>query len=217
MSLHSDQPHWRLIVPVRGGALGKSRLTSIEGHPLTEPDRRDLMMAMAADTVAAAVASGCGPVGVLTADGLVADLARSLGADVVIDQGRGLNPELYAALAPVAPASGVAVLLGDLPAARAEEVREVLRQAESVRGAYVSDWEGVGTALVAYAPGLAERAFAFGLGSTQRHRELGLTPVGVGLPGIRCDVDTPAAWERSVGLGLGAATSAVRARLLGLP
>lgn len=115
MSLHSDQPHWRLIVPVRGGALGKSRLTSIEGHPLTEPDRRDLMMAMAADTVAAAVASGCGPVGVLTADGLVADLARSLGADVVIDQGRGLNPELYAALAPVAPASGVAVLLGICP------------------------------------------------------------------------------------------------------
>lgn len=180
-------------------------------------------MAMAADTLAAALEARCGPVCVLTADASVSALARSLGAETLRDRGRGLNAELYAALTHPGPDTGVAVLLGDLPAARGDDLREVLRlvmaqpaapHSAPAPGAYLPDWEGTGTALVAFAPGVGERAVAFGAGSARRHHELGLAPVGLDLARLRCDVDTPAAWDLAVELGLGAATAAARTRLL---
>lgn len=217
VSRPSAVPSWQIVVPVRGGTVGKTRLTAIEGRRLSVVERRELALAMAADTVRAAVASGCGPVSVLTADEAVAAMARSCGADVLTDAGQGLNAELYASLTPLQHGTGVAVLLGDVPAARGDDLREALRLAQGVGRAYLPDWEGTGTALVAFAPEVADRAFAFGPESARRHRELGLAEVGLGLARLRCDVDTPRAWERAAGLGLGEATSAVRHRLLADP
>jgi 2-phospho-L-lactate/phosphoenolpyruvate guanylyltransferase len=213
-------PHaWQVIVPVRGGPVGKSRLRSIEGRPLTDPDRSALALAMARDTVSAAVASSYGPVHVLTADDPVRALAADCGAAVAPDGGGGLNDELDRTVLSLSPADGVCVLLGDLPALRPADLAEALDLARATtgRGVVVPDWQGTGTTLVALAPGRGGRVgFGFGTGSAERHRRAGLVVVGLHLDRLRSDVDTSHAWDRAVRLGLGPASSGLRRRLLGL-
>lgn len=210
-----DPPRWTVLVPVRGGGSGKSRLSRIEERHLTPAERVEVAMAMARDTVTAAVAAGVGPVVVVTADPQVTAMARSCGAAVREDRGRGLNSELSAAAAVVGPTMGVCALLGDLPALTAESLAAALEQAaDAPEGGFVPDHEGTGTALVAVGPGAVDIGFRFGPGSARRHEEAGLSAVGTDLPRVRCDVDTTAAWEQALELGLGPATSALRAALL---
>lgn len=211
---------WQMIVPVRGGAVGKSRLVSIEGRTLTDGDRNDLALAMARDTVSAAVASDRGRVVVLTADEVVASMARQCGAAVAVDSGRGLNTELARAAVSLASTVGVCVLLGDLPALRPEDLGAGLDLADSERGAgvVVPDWEGTGTTLVARAPCEGSAVtFGFGPGSAERHQRAGLHVAGLHLARLRADVDIPEGWGRAVRLGLGPATAALRAHLLAHP
>ena len=203
------------MVPVRGGLAGKSRLVSIEGHRLSEPDRVQLAAAMAADTVASAVRSGCGPVSVLTADPETAVMATRLGAGVMHDGGGGLNAALSVALARVEPGVGLAVVLGDVPAVRGVDIAAALVLGEQHGRAFVPDWEETGTTLVAFSADARDGvSLGFGTGSAQRHRGMGLVPVGERLDRLRCDVDTPLAWERARTLGLGPATTAARDGLL---
>lgn len=212
-----DRPLWRVIVPVRGGPVGKSRLTSVEGRLLTGPERSDLALAMAHDTVSAAVAGGSGPVVVLTGDDVVAELAADCGATTIVDQGRGLNAELADAAASLGTSVAVCVLLGDLPALRPQDLGEALDLAQAVPapGIVVPDWEGSGTTLIAGTWGAFDPLpFCFGRGSARRHQRAGLRPGGLHLARLRADVDTPEAWENAVRLGLGPATSALRRRLL---
>ena len=220
---HAPDPaptRWRIVVPVRGGPVAKTRLTHIEGRALSLSERVEVALAMAADTVAAARASGCGPVTVRTADAQVAGRFRQDGVTVSMDEGRGLNAEIAAAAAESGdaddPVSGVVVLLGDLPALRADDVRAALAEVESlqVSRTYVPDREGTGTALVAIRPSENPLPLAFGPGSARRHSDLGFVAVGTGLARLRCDVDTPSGWERAVALGLGLASTRVRAALL---
>lgn len=203
------------MVPVRGGLAGKTRLVSIEGRPLSEPERVQLAAAMAADTVTAALRSGCGPVSVLTADPETAVMATRLGAGVMDDVGGGLNAALRVALARVEPGVGVAVLLGDVPAVRGVEVAAALVLGERHKRVLVTDWEDTGTTLVAFSADARDGVhLGFGTGSAQRHQALGLVPVGDYLERLRCDVDTPIAWDRARTLGLGPATTAARDGLL---
>lgn len=217
VSSPTDRPRWRVIVPVRGGPLGKSRLTGIEGRPLTDAGRRALALAMAHDTVAAALACDRGPVVVLTGDDTVSGLARAWGATVALDTGRGLNAELASAAAALAGAGGVCLLLGDLPALRPEDVGAALDVAESTPGPgiIVPDREGTGTTLVALTGDpLDPSVLGFGPGSAARHQQAGLHVAGRRLERLRCDVDTPQGWERALRLGLGAASAAMRQDLL---
>ena len=219
MSVPQDRSCWTVLVPVRGGGSGKSRLRRIEERPLTPAERVEVALAMARDTVTAAVGAGVGPVVVVTADPQVAAMARSCGAAVRRDRGRGLNSELSMAAAVVEPSMGVCALLGDLPALTPESLTAALQQAvDSPGGAFVPDHEGTGTALVAFGPrATVHTVFRFGPASARRHAEAGLRPVGTELPRIRCDVDTTAAWDLALDLGLGPATSALRAALLAGP
>lgn len=207
---------WHLVVPVRGGLAGKTRLVSIEGRSLSDPDRVQLAGAMAADTVAAAVASGCGPVSVLTADPDTATMATHLGAGTIEDLGGGLNQAVGAAADRVEPGVGLVVLLGDVPAVRGVDIATATVLGEEEGRAFVPDWEGTGTTLVAFSARERDRVrLGFGVGSAQRHTQLGLVAIGEHLDRLRCDVDTPRAWERALALGLGPATTAARLRLLG--
>ena len=214
-----DPPRWTILVPVRGGGSGKSRLRRIEERPLTPAERVEVALAMARDTVAAAVGAGLGPVVVVTADREVAAMARSCGAAVHEDRGRGLNSELSAAAAAAEPSMGVCALLGDLPALTSESFAAALEAtAEAPLGAFVPDHEGTGTALVAAGPGaVVHLPFRFGPASARRHEEAGLRVVGTDLAPVRCDVDTTEAWDLALDLGLGPATSALRAALLAGP
>lgn len=203
-------------MPVRGGLGAKTRLTSVEGRDLTEEQRARLAAAMSADTVAAAVASGVGQVHVLTGDGPVREMAGLLGAQVRDDHGTGLNSELIRATTELGACSPVAVLLGDLPTLTPQDLRQALAAAleGDPPGCFVADWEGTGTALVALPVAVTPMPLAFGPGSARRHRDRGLRSIGTELIRLRTDVDTPQAWSRAVSLGLGPATSTLRAELL---
>src|SRR6478736_5811946 len=82
---------WSLVIPVKVLARAKTRLASLAG-----PDRPALALAMAADTVAAAL--DCPQVGrviVVTDDPQAAEVLAGLGAVIVPDRpGRGLNGAL---------------------------------------------------------------------------------------------------------------------------
>src|SRR5215469_4880214 len=82
---------WSLVVPVKLLAQAKSRLTG-----LADRRRSQLALAMAADTVAAAIrADAVGAVLVVTDDPEVAEATGDLGATVLADEpGAGLNDAL---------------------------------------------------------------------------------------------------------------------------
>ena len=215
MSSPDRSRDWVVVVPVRGGGSGKTRLTAIEGHALSAQDRVLLTTAMAQDTVDAALAAQVGPVLVLTGDDAVRELAHECGADVLPDRGRGLNAELTDAAR--SARDGVCVLLGDLPALTPQAVTAAVTAAEGDgRGAvFVPDQEGLGTTTVALRRGATVHdLFRFGPDSARRHRTAGLRPVGLDQPTLRCDVDTAEAWDRARAIGLGPATTAARRRIV---
>jgi 2-phospho-L-lactate guanylyltransferase len=199
---------WSLVIPVKVLAQAKSRLTGLAGQR-----RAELALAMAADTVAAALAAPpVSAVIVVTDDKVVgAELGR-LGAVVVPDEpAAGLNPALvfgadYADMR--WPGRGRAAMAGDLPALRPAELALVLGRADAAGEAFVPDAAGTGTTLYAAAPGTAFRP-GFGPGSRDRHLAAGAVELDLpGLRGLRQDVDTPGDLRLAAALGLGPRTAA---------
>src|SRR6266536_2449759 len=172
---------WSLVVPVKVLARAKTRLASLAG-----PDRPALALAMAADTVAAALDSPqVGRVIVVTDDPQAAEVLAGLGA----------------------------VVVPDLPALRPAELSDALRAAARWPQAFVPDFAGSGTTLYAVRPGTAFRP-RFGPGSAARHRAAGAAEITrPGLAGLRRDVDEPADLRGARELGLGTRTAAAVARL----
>jgi len=162
---------WTIVVPVKGTPAAKSRLGASPA----------LAEAIALDTVEAALAVA--PVIVVTP---VAAPFEALGATVIADPGGGLAAAIDAGIA--AAHGHVAVLLGDLPALRPEELSVALDAATAHARAFVPDSEGAGTALIT---STTDHAAAFGEGSAQRHREAGYVELEVDpQSGLRSDVDT---------------------------
>lgn len=207
---------WTVLVPVRGGGRGKSRLPGeIGGVP-----RGCWVLAFAADTIAAVRRSPLVErvlvpltlpfpelVAVLESDGAVSAARVS----VLEGMPDGLNASILAAAALLGDVR-VAVFLGDLPCLRAEDVTGVLSAAEGVRSGVVPDAAGRGSVVLASMNGgLVPR---FGGRSFAAHLATG----SVELPGserLRRDVDTVADLGEAVRLGVGDVTS-VLARDAGL-
>jgi len=201
-------PVWAAVVPVKGGPLAKSRLA------LPRAVRAALATAFARDTVTALREADRGmPVLVVTGDPDVASWAPTHGAEVVPDPGSGLDAAVTAGVAAAAGrgATHVAVVLGDHPALRPEEVRVALAAVAGVDRAVVPDADGTGTALLTLPAGPGVRT-AFGAGSAAAHERLGhvrhLPPV----PGLRQDVDDEGGLGVAVLLGVGSHTAAALAR-----
>jgi 2-phospho-L-lactate guanylyltransferase len=209
-------------VPIKRLESAKTRLRG----GLTDANHEALVLAMALDTVAAALASPVvGRVVVVTADPIPGDAAVVLGAELIADvPDAGLNPALaYAAsvvrrtgATPSGP--GVAALTADLPALRTEELTEALRRAEesaSARGphgrgggrSFVADASGTGTVLLA-APPSALLEPCFGAGSAAAHVASGAVALADAWPSLRRDVDTEADLAEAFLLGVGARTAA---------
>lgn len=196
-----------LVVPVRGGGRGKSRLA-------VDADRRArLADAIALDTLASARA--CPAVGELIVVGSLP--APVEGVRVIPDPGFGLIVAIGAGLAVCDEDAPTAVLLGDLPALHPADLAAALLAASEHSWAFVPDAEGSGTALVVAAAGLPH-ALRFGPGSAQAHAEAGYVDLTAGLAGpplalatLQRDVDTLDDLEAARALGLGARTSAVLA------
>ncbi|HEV2374984.1 MAG TPA: 2-phospho-L-lactate guanylyltransferase [Streptosporangiaceae bacterium] len=204
---------WSLVVPVKVLGSAKSRLAALAG-----PHRPALALAMATDTVTAALA--CPEVArviVVTDDEQAAEVLTGLGALVTSDEPRrGLNPALrHGAIVATArwPEAGVAALAADLPALRPAELACALRAAAQWPYAFVPDAAGSGTTLYAARPGGAFSP-SFGHSSAARHRTAGAAELTLAcLASVRRDVDAPADLQAAAGLGVGPATAAVVARL----
>jgi 2-phospho-L-lactate/phosphoenolpyruvate guanylyltransferase len=204
---------WSLVVPVKVLARAKSRLAAAAG-----PHRPELALAMAADTVAAALA--CPEVArviAVTDDPQAARELAGLGALVTSDEpGEGLNPALRHGAAIAAarwPGSGIAALAADLPALRPAELGVGLRAAARWEHAFVPDASGSGTTLYAARPGAQFRPL-FGPRSAHQHRAAGVAELTLpGLAGLRQDVDRPGDLRAASALGVGPRTAAVAARL----
>lgn len=201
-----------LVVPLKRLAVAKSRLARGRLPRLAPDEHAALVLAMAMDTVAAAVAAaGVGRVLVVaTAPGELAGLA-ALGAEVVGDAGAAdLDTALShgaAVLRADDPHCIVGALQGDLPALRPAELAAAVAAA-SGRRAFCADRSGDGTTLLlsAAAAPLEPR---FGLQSARRHAATGAVRLALPVPTLRSDVDTPADLEHAQRLGPGRHTRTV--------
>jgi 2-phospho-L-lactate guanylyltransferase len=202
---------WSVVIPVKVLAEAKSRLAALTGTY-----RAQLALAMASDTVAAALAAGpvAGVIAV-TDDAVLGAALRALGAEVIADEpAAGLNAALAFGAAYSAgrwPGRGRAGMAGDLPALRPAELALALAAAGAAGEAFVPDAAGTGTTLYAAGPGTAF-APAFGPGSRDRHRAAGAKELDLpALRGLRQDVDTPDDLKLAAALGVGPRTAAALA------
>jgi 2-phospho-L-lactate/phosphoenolpyruvate guanylyltransferase len=228
-----------LVVPIKELRHAKSRLVGVSaglgrGPAQAATAHTDLALALAADTLAAVLASAVRRVAVVTADPRAAALVRDgHGTDdgcasravVVDDPAAGLNAAVRAgverlvrrdAVRPGTKPAPVAALLGDLPALRPAELDAALARAAAVLddgapAAFVADHTGEGTTLLVLGrPGEGAPPFGprFGPCSAQAHAAAGAVALSGDWPGLRHDVDVPADLEQVRALGAGPATRA---------
>ncbi|WP_241968497.1 2-phospho-L-lactate guanylyltransferase [Streptomyces sp. ICBB 8177] len=214
---------WDVVVPVKRLGAAKSRLADTAGEAV----RPRLALAFALDTVSAALACpAVRAVAVVTDDPLAARELAALGARVVPGAPAGLNAALAhgeRAVREEDPWAPVAALNADLPALRPGELALVLADAarEGAPGhapdaprAFLADAAGVGTTLLAAAPGAA-LAPGFGGASRARHRASGAREIALlGVDSVRRDVDTGEDLRVALSLGVGPRTAAAVAGLL---
>lgn len=197
-------PRWHLVIPVKGRVGAKTRLA-----PPAGVSRSDLAVAMALDTVAAALSAlaGTGTVTVVTGEAAVAGRVAGLGARVVPDPGRGLLAAVAAGLAGRGGAPS-AVLLGDLPTLRPEDLRVALVACAAHERAFVPDEECLGTVLLTALAGVEPHP-RFGPGSAAAHAASGHVSLPLDLPSLRGDVDDLGSLARALAVGVGPRTTAV--------
>lgn len=195
-----------LIVPLKAPRTGKSRLRGAVDdsvHPA-------LVLALASDTVAAAVAIAR-RVLVVAADPETVTPLKELGAEILGEHGPGdLNSALRQGeelLRAADPGAVIGALQADLPALRPAELAAAVAEAAK-RRAFVADWAGTGTTLLLSAPA-GSLDPSFGAGSARAHAASGAVALRVPAPSLRRDVDTPADLAQARGLGLGPATTAL--------
>jgi 2-phospho-L-lactate/phosphoenolpyruvate guanylyltransferase len=197
-----DSDEWSVLIPVKRLAIAKTRLA------LDATARRRLALAMAADTVSAAMAaSAVREVVIVTDDAEVTATLAQLGARVVADRpDAGINPALrYGAV--VATTPRIAALAADLPTLRPADLDLVLELAGPHLVSTVSDIAGTGTTMLA-ATERGAFAPAFGPASRSAHLATGAFDLSPSAPvSIRHDVDTRDALRHAVELGLGPATT----------
>ncbi|WP_324273949.1 2-phospho-L-lactate guanylyltransferase [Blastococcus brunescens] len=204
---------WSVVVPAKRLDVAKTRLRPLtaERHDAGAA-HRELVLALLADTVDAAIAcSVVEAVVVVTDDPDATDVVRALGATTVADEpDRGLNPALEHGARTV-PGPAVAALSSDLPALRPDELAAALDAAAGTARAFVADAQGTGTTLLtAVGTDLRPR---FGPGSAEAHRTGGAVALAGSWPGLVRDVDTEADLRAALGLGAGPRTTAVVQRL----
>ncbi|HQY32578.1 2-phospho-L-lactate guanylyltransferase [Actinotalea sp.] len=206
---------WTVVVPVKRLADAKTRLDLAA----TDPARADLALALALDTVHAALAAReVDLVVVVTGEPRVAEaLGARPGVRLLADPGGGLNAALAAGVAAALTAARadaapgpIALLLGDLPALVGPDLDAALVLAAGHARAVVPDADGTGTTLLTALTG--EMVPRFGPGSFAAHVAAGHTALPDVPPGLRRDVDTAADLRAAARLGVGRATAALLRR-----
>ena len=190
---------WTVLIPAKALPDAKTRLA---GATADAAAHRELVEAIRADTASAARAAANVARVVLVTDRLSGESDPL----TFVQHAPGLNAALAEAAAEAAsrwPDDGVAALVGDLPALRADELSAALDAASAHPRAYVADAPGSGTTMLTALPG-HDLAPEFGADSAARHARLGVQLSG--RPGLRHDVDTAADLDAALELGVGSAT-----------
>lgn len=147
---------------------------------------------------------------VVTDDELVTAEMQRLGVTTLADPGRGLNDAVRVGLDEAdrrRPAHPAAVLLGDLPALRPEELYDGLRACAAAEAALVPDHDGQGTVLLTHHDS-SLLSPQFGRGSAARHARH-CTVMDLDLPTLRHDVDDLASLQAALEMGVGEWSSRV--------
>ncbi len=211
---------WTVVIPVKSAPAGKTRLS-----PAVADDARVMLAgAFALDTIAAALAAGSvARVIVVGDDPALAGGAEFLAEPVV--EPRSLGRAIAHGIAHARlhdRKGGIAVLLGDLPALRPDELHSALEAAARHPLAFVRDADGTGTTLATAVPvaagGDADEVAAFqplfGPNSAARHMAAGFVELAASdLTGLTHDVDTVDALEAVLHHGVGDHTAEVVAHL----
>jgi 2-phospho-L-lactate guanylyltransferase len=174
-----------VLIPVKAFDLAKRRLH----RAMSAHQRAELARAMADRVVSAAFPL---PVAVVCDDTAVAAWARTRGALVVWEPGRGLNGAVEAGVNRLQAGGAVEVIVAHADLPRASDLSDV----ESAGGVtLVPDRYGNGTNVVAL-PADAGFQFSYGPGSFARHRaeahRLGLSLRVLDRPDLAWDIDEPA-------------------------
>ncbi len=181
-----------VIIPVKRLDSALQRLAGV----LDRDERRSLQAAMLND-VLAATAAFSDRVVVVTADKLVAALARDHGARVAPDSDppAGIDAAVARGLGAIQAHSAALVLMGDLPCASAGDLRQVEVAHPGGRGivcAVSRDGTGTNAMLLRPADVIAP---SFGVGSLARHvsaaARVNAESTLVTAPGLMLDIDTP--------------------------
>ena len=204
-----DIDRWRLIVPVKGQLAAKTRL-----HPPPGVARGDLAHAFALDTLTAALASmPHGHLVVVTSDQLTVTFVRDHGGIALPDPGLGLNPAIGRGVEYAQSVLGpgpTAVLLGDVPTLRPNDLVSALAKCSMHPRAFVPDASGSGTVLLSALPPRVLQP-RFGVNSAREH-ERDCVRLDLALPALRTDVDDDAALRTAMAIGVGRHTAAVMNR-----
>ncbi|MEU7901895.1 2-phospho-L-lactate guanylyltransferase [Actinoplanes sp. NPDC049118] len=197
---------WTAVIPVKRLSAAKSRLRGA----VLDARHEDLALAMVRDTVAAVTSCALvAEVLVVTDDPAATAAVAALGARAVPDRpGAGLNAALRFGADLVAGLSRRrAVLTGDLPALRADELGEALAAAGAGRS-FVADAAGTGTVLLTADAGVPLEP-RFGVGSAESHAASHARALSGSWPGLRQDVDTADDLRTVLALGAGEHTCAL--------
>ncbi|MCZ3387851.1 MAG: 2-phospho-L-lactate guanylyltransferase [Actinomycetia bacterium] len=199
---------WHVVVALKGWGASKSRLA------LPETARRQIVRAMAVDTIAALTrCPEVQTISVLVRDHDLIDSPVLRGIDDVVVQ-PDTTPSLDVALSwfattQVTVQMPLAVVVADLPALRAQSLSEVLLQANEHSFALVADRAGSGTTVLT-ALLATDLDPHFGTNSAAAHLAAGATLV-VSPADVACDVDTLTDLAHARLLGLGSRTAALLA------
>ncbi|MEP7179632.1 MAG: 2-phospho-L-lactate guanylyltransferase [Pseudonocardiales bacterium] len=196
---------WTVLIPAKSLPEAKSRLLGATADP---DAHARLVRAIRADTIAAArAAAGVARVMIVSDRPVPAGQVQSKpGLNAALGEGAAHASSRW-------PGDGIAALVADLPALRAEELADALAQAAGHPRAFVADAQGTGTTLLTAVAGelLAPQ---FGAGSAERHAA-SAAHLSAGI-GLRSDVDTAADLAAVLAAGIGAATRAVLAEPSGV-
>jgi 2-phospho-L-lactate/phosphoenolpyruvate guanylyltransferase len=207
------------LVPAKLGPAVKTRL----GGSLTPDQRHALAQAMLADVLTSLRgAPSLGGVAVITRDQPVATLAERHGAVTLHETpGGDLNDGVAQGVASCVArgASGLVIVMGDLPGLTSDEVERVIAALPRRGVVLVPSCDGTGTNVLAVRPADLLPATLFGPDSLARHRaataalDVALCP----LRGAALDVDTVDDLDRLIRGGpTGPATQRVLATLGGV-
>ena len=173
-------------IPVKPFGAAKRRLADVLGAT----ERARLGRELAERTVAAVDASGATPL-ILSADDQVTDWARSIGVDVLLDEGSSLDQAAAVALARIRSQHAAwAVLHADVPTLTHNDLRRPV-EILAAGGAVIAPSSDGGTSLLGSS--LDEFRFQYGPGSFHRHLA-GLAshdPFVAVSRGLALDLDTP--------------------------